>query len=436
MIKRLLAVVIALIICVTISGCDITNDNDDMVSPPELTGEMSPIAKALYKSTGSDSNLEYPASGDRRSAIVQEDINGDGVFEAFAFYSTGEDEMTTMHINVICQSDGEWVSVADHTVVAIGVELVDFCDLNNDGKLEILIGWEINGNNEKQLSIFTFDNNVLTQLALQEYTDFLCCDLDNNGTNEIFVHLLNTAEKTNKALVYNYTENGMAQTAGCVMDSNVKSTEKPILSTLSNGQKAIYIDEIKGVGAVTEVLYISKGELVNPLLDRVNSFENLSTLRAAALETVDINNDGMLEIPVASDLPNAANNDEKLYYTNWCSFNGEKLSVKLITVVNTVDGYYLTVPNNMVGAIAALKDIENHERTFYRYDAKEATLGDMLFTISAIDVFDWDSAEMDKENLVELERNDTVVFVANVTEAAKSIGITADVVKETFYLVK
>lgn len=435
MFKKVFAMLIVLFMCISFSGCDFIDNTNDMVSPPELTGDMSPIADALYKSVGANCDLKYPSAGDRRSAIIQEDINGDGIFEAFAFYSTNDDEMTTMHINVICQQEGKWCSVSDQTIVAIGVEMVDFCDLDGDGIEEILIGWEVNGNNEKQLGVFTFSQNILSQKLLQAYTSFMCCDLDSNGTNEIFVHLLNTAEKTNKAMVYNYMDDEMAQTAGCVMDGSVKSAEKPVLSTLSNGQKAVYIDEIKGVGAVTEVLYMSKGELINPLLDTVNTFENILTLRAASLKIQDINSDGILEIPVASELPNASDSDEKLYYTNWCSFNGEKLSVKLVTLVNTVDGYYLTVPNSMVGYLAVQKDIDNHERKFYHYDSKNNILGKLLFTVTAVDADDWASKEFDHGNKTEISRNETTVFVAELGEGASAFAITIDFIKNTFNLV-
>lgn len=435
MFKKVFALLIVLFMCISFSGCDFIDNTNDMVSPPELTGDMSPIADALYKSVGANCDLKYPSAGDRRSAIIQEDINGDGIFEAFAFYSTNDDEMTTMHINVICQQEGKWCSVSDQTIVAIGVEMVDFCDLDGDGIEEILIGWEVNGNNEKQLGVFTFSQNILSQKLLQAYTSFMCCDLDSNGTNEIFVHLLNTAEKTNKAMVYNYMDDEMAQTAGCVMDGSVKSAEKPVLSTLSNGQKAVYIDEIKGVGAVTEVLYMSKGELINPLLDTVNTFENILTLRAASLKIQDINSDGILEIPVASELPNASDSDEKLYYTNWCSFNGEKLSVKLVTLVNTVDGYYLTVPNSMVGYLAVQKDIDNHERKFYHYDSKNNILGKLLFTVTAVDADDWASKEFDHGNKTEISRNETTVFVAELGEGASAFAITIDFIKNTFNLV-
>ena len=434
--KNLICILLALCICACICGCGFVDNTDDMVSPPELTGEMSPIAEALYDSAGSDCDLKYPADGDHRSAIVLEDINGDAVFEAFAFYSTSDDEMTTMHINVICQKDGEWTSVADKTIVAIGVEMVDFCDLNNDGAEEILVGWEVNGNKDKQLSVFTFHNNTLDQLLLQAYTSFLCCDLDSNGTNEVFVHLLNTAEKTNKSMVYSYSENEIAQTSGCIMDGSVKAASEPILSVLSNGQKAIYIDEIKGVGSVTEVLYLSKGELINPLLDSENSYENIVTLRAASLEIKDINNDGILEIPVASDLPNAVSDGEKLYYTNWCSFNGEKLSIKLITIVNTVDGYYLTVPNTMVGQLAVLKDTENHERKFYYYDASTATMGDMLFSITAIESDEWDSRDFNKGDMTEISRTDDEVFAVVLGTLADAFAINSDVIKDTFNIIE
>lgn len=434
--KKLFCLLLVICMFLSFTGCSLFDSNNELVSPPELTGEMYPIGKALRESAGNDYNLKYPTTGDRRSAIVLEDVDSDGIFEAFAFYSTNEDEMTHMHINIIRQNGDDWISVDDQTIVATGVEKVDFCDLNSNGTKEILIGWEVNGSSEKQLSVFAFENDKLVQKLQQPYTSFLCCDLDNNATNELFIHLLNTSEKTNKAIVYNYNQDGIAQTAGCLMDGNVKTASAPVLSVLSSGQSAIYIDEIKGVGAVTEVLYLLRGELVNPLLDTENSFENNLTLRAASLGFSDINNDGILEIPVATDLPNAnSNSDEKLYYTNWCSFNGEKLSVKLITVVNTVDGYYITMPNSLVGSIAVLKDIDNHKREFYFYDAATNTLGDELFSIVAVELNKWESDGYDRKGMSEISRTDSTVFAARVNVLA-NVKISIDEIKNMFKIIE
>ena len=433
--KNIAILVLTIALCISFCGCGFADNTDDMVAPPELTGEMAPIAQALYNSAGSSYDLTYPTAGDHRSAIVLEDIDSNGNFEAFAFYSTSDDEMTTMHINVICQQDGEWSSVSDQTIVATGVEMIDFCDLNSNGTQEVLVGWQVNGTSEKQLTVFSYENGTLTQRLSQPYTSFFCYDLDSNGSNEIFVHLLMPTEKTNKAMVYNYNDNGMAQTTGCVMDGNVKSAASPVLSTLSNGQTAIYIDEIKGVGSVTEVLCFLKGELINPLLNVEASYENTLTLRAAALETKDINDDGILEIPVASELPNAAGDGEKLYYTNWCSFNGEKLTVKLTTVVNTVDGYYLVVPSNMLKQISVLKDIEKHERKFYRYDSRTQTSSEEIFTLTAISVEKWDDQNFDRGSMVEITRTKSTVFVVELGEGAAAFSISVDLIKSIFRIV-
>ena len=435
-IKNIILALLTVAICIASCGCAFVENTDELVSPPELTGEMSLIANALHDMAGEDCDLEYPTSGEHRSAIILQDINGDENYEAFAFYNTANDEMTTLHINAICQKDGKWVSVSDQTMIATGVEKVEFCDINGDGNKEILVGWDVNGSSEKKLSVFTFVDNVLTQKIIQEYTNFLCCDLDANGFNELFVHLLSTVEKTNKAMVFDFKNNEIVQTMGCLMDASVKSANAPVLSVLSNGQKAIYIDEIKGVGSVTEVLFISNEELINPLLDSENTFENISTYRAASIETKDINNDGILEIPVASDLPNAQTDGEKLYYTNWCSFDGQKLSIKNVTIMNTVDGYYITVPKSMIGYIAVYKNIETHERKVYHYDSINNILGKELFTITAVDADNWVSTDYARGNKHELLQFGDKVFVVELGEGADSFMITIDFIKETFYLIE
>lgn len=433
--KRFLCFWLVFALSVCLIGCDFTTNTDELVSPPQLTGDMYPIAEALIKSVGNGYTLKYPTSGDRRSAIILEDVNGDGKFEAFAFYQTNDDELTNMHVNLICQKNGEWVSVCDQSIVANDVETVDFFDLNKNGVMEILVGWKVNGNSEKTLTVFSFENGVLEQRMSEPYTDFLCCDIDENGVEEIFIHTLNATEQKNGAFVYAYGEDGITLIDECLMDSGVKTAETPILSSLSNGQAAVYIDEIKGVGSVTEVLYFSRGKLVNPLLDAENSMENVTTIRAASIQTTDINGDGVLEIPIATELPSVSG-DEKIYYTNWCSFNGEKLAVKLITVVNTVDGYYITLPNNLIGSIAVSKDIENHKRGVYAYDWQTDMVGERLFSICTVEIKSWKNGYYDGEQYSEITRDDENVYAFVLGDRADTWGITDTTVKNIFNLIQ
>lgn len=436
-IKKLVCTLLCITCALCLCGCDLlVFDTEELIAPPQLTGDMHPIEVALRKSAGSGYTLKYPTSGDRRSAVMLEDIDGDATFEALAFYSTSDDELTNMHINIIRRKGDEWLSVSDQSIVAAGVEMVDFCDLDSDGILEILVGWEIYGSSEKQLAVYSLVGDTLTQRLLQQYTGFLCCDLDNDGQNEIFIHLISASEGTNKATVYNLHEGGIKQTAGCMMDGAVKTAGQPQLSTLSNGKTAIYIDEIKGVGAVTEVLFLHNGELVNPLLDTESVYENTKTLRAAALSITDINRDGILEIPVASELPAADGSQEKLYYTNWCSFDGEALTTQLVAVHNTVDGYYLNVPASFVGKIAITKDVANHRRIIHSFDAADGIVGGRIALITAIEIETFEDKDFDASGLKEIARNDTTVFAGAVYENGSGLAITFEQLCEMFNLVE
>ena len=76
-------------------------DTDNILSPPELSGELKPIQQALVDSIKGEYTLKYPTYGEIKSAVVTEDLDGDGIKEAFAFYSTSDSEETMMHLNVI-----------------------------------------------------------------------------------------------------------------------------------------------------------------------------------------------------------------------------------------------------------------------------------------------------------------------------------------------
>ena len=210
--KNAAVVILSLFLCVSLCGCKMfTADTAELLSPPELTGDIAPIASAISASAGGEYTLKYPSVGNYRSAVVQNDVDGDGIMEAFAFYSMTEDESTVMYVNVICSENGKWKSVAKQKIVAGGVDRVDFCDLDGDGISEILIGWEIYGTSEMQMAVYSFKNDELNRRMLQQYTHFLCGDIDEDGNNEITVIMINSGDTPNTATVYRLNENGVSE---------------------------------------------------------------------------------------------------------------------------------------------------------------------------------------------------------------------------------
>ncbi len=433
---KIACLIVCFIMLFSLCGCDLfTADTAELLSPPALTGDMYPIDTAIKKSITSNYTLEYPSRGDYRSAIVQHDLNKDGVLEAFAFYSTQDKEVTTMNINAVANKNGEWISVAMQSIAAGGVDRIDFCDLDRDGIDEILVGWEIYGTSELKLAVYSLGENTLTQRMLEQYTHFSFCDLDDDDKNEIFIVRSFPAESRNSAHLYTLTNVGVELVSSCELDSTAKTLNHPVVSTLSTGIPAVYIDEIKGVGAVTEVIFLEKGQLQNPLME-TEAKETTLTLRAATLESRDINGDGILEIPVRRDIPTVTKSTEgeKQYLTDWCSFSGETLTTQLTAFMNVSEGYYYIIPQKWLGNIAVLRDAENSLTEIYRFDTENNVSGERLLYFKSVKKSDWDKGSFRNQDVTEIVNNGEISYLCYISPVAQAEGITTEKIKSELKL--
>lgn len=418
----------------SLCGCDFfTTDMAELLSPPALSGDLKQIAEVISQSAGSNYEFEYPQTGEYHSALVQKDITGDGKKDAVVFYSTYNNDVETVNINLVCQKDDEWKSYGVQSIVGSGVHRVEFCDLDTDGISEILVGWQIYGTSEMQLAVYGFKDNILSQRMLKRYTHFVTCNLNENKNDEILIVETDTKNLRNTASLYELTDDGFLQIGLCELDSKVESVGHPIVEELSSGKNAVYIDSVKGIGAITEVLIYEKGKLLNPLYDDQTK-ETTLTLRSASFETIDFNNDGILEIPVQLNVPSVSKSElaEKLYLTSWCSFNGEILTSQVTSMINVLDGYYYNLPSKWIGKIAILKDTDNKIREIYSYDTEKMEVGESLVYFRLITKKDWESGIYSPLNLTKIGEIQENVVACRISKTAQDAGITMKKVIKDF----
>ncbi len=429
---KLLCIAVVLTILTTLCGCELFPANtDEMLSPPALTGIYAPIEQAL-KAVVSNYTLRYPSVGNNRSAFALRDIDGDGNTEAFAFYSTADDEM---HVNAIgLDEEQKWISTDDQTVTAGDVEQVSFFDLDHDGVCELLVGWEVLPATDKQLSVYRVEKGKLVQQALLPYTEYLCCNLESDDTAELLVQTLNTTESTNSATVYRMADQKVKPVSKCDMDHEVKTVSSIINAKLSNGKTAVYVDEQKNAGAVTEVLFMDQGKLVNPLLDYASGI-NTQTARSASLLCQDFDGDGMLDIPVAQEMQSADPQDaEKVYYTKWCSYSGVALVPTQITLMNQTDGYYLSIPETWIDRVVIKRDSDLRCRLFSACDEKYRAT-EMLFELYAVPIKEWDADDR-PEGLEEYCRTAECVIAGKIFQSKNPLATTAESLRKMIFAIE
>ena len=288
-----------------------------------------------------------------------------------------------------------------------------------------------------QLAVYSFKDGKITQRMLQKYSHFVCCDLEDDGKNEVFLIMLNSADQINTASVYELTDSGVNELYSCELDPTVRIVNEPVVSHLSSGRPAVYIDEVKGVGAVTEVLFIEKNCLVNPLLN-LESRETLATLRSVSLSVRDINGDDIIEIPVQENVPSVTKSEvnEKLYLTNWCSYNGETLTSQMTTMININDGYYYIISSKRAGQIAIYKDTDSHVREIYKYDNETSSTGELLISFKTVKKSDWDIGKYKDGGFIQITHDDVSSHICRISDTAAEEGLTIEEVRRNFKLLE
>ncbi len=433
-IKKALTLLLVAAFMVVLSGCKLFSVQEDLLSPPRPQGELFEIEKALRSLSSGKITLKYPTAGEYRSAIIQYDITSSGVKDAVAFYSTESENISLMHIAVITKRDGEWVAVRDASVLASGVERVEFDDLDGDGKSEIIVGWSVFGTVDKEIGIYGFDGATLSPYAHEKYTQFLRTDLNTDQKKELFLIYNNTADKTATARLLKLENKVVTEISAAASDGAVSGYLQVTASKLLNGKPAVFVDAQKGVSTITEVFYLENDQLVNPFYDR-ESKATTATERKNNVASRDINGDGSLDVPMLQLMPgyeNAAEAD-RVYVTKWCGFDGARLAVTLSAVMNYTDGYYFTYPKTYEGKISVDRILSSRTRVVNFVEDAEANEKHELFRIKTVSLNSWETTE--NQGWQKLLEDNTTVYAVRISEFAKQNGITLQAIQNEFKLI-
>ncbi len=431
-VKKLLAVFCAVCIVLSLSGCSMLDGNiDTLLAPPAPTGKLREVQLALEASVSDKITLKYPTSGDYRSAIVLKDLNGDGTEEALALYSTTLDNTTNMHINLIANNGEEWVSGGAASLVATGVEKIDFADMNGDGVLEILVGWSIYGTVEKSLGVYSVTDGGITSRILESYTSYIYRDFNNDDTPDILTIYQDTAKSVSTAKLLDLTEDGTAVLGTCPLDPAVTEYREPIIFEL-NGKIAVYLDGTKGTGTVTEMLIIDSG--MTNLSFSADTTTAFDTYRSGNTATTDIDSDGNYDIPISFLLTESATgNADKIYKTNWYCYNGEGIVLTMSALMNYQDGYFLEIPEKWDSGVTVTSNSAERLRTVFRLDKESGNSAEELLKIQAVPKANGTAST--HADSIKIGENDKYTYYAVFGTYTGAEALSIDELKELFKII-
>ncbi|MBS4209301.1 hypothetical protein [Bacillus sp. FJAT-50079] len=298
-----------------LSGCIRIQSNTSLMIPPELPGKEAEITAAFSTYLPKNAELLTPVNNQINGPTLLVDLDGDGVDEAVLFYKT-EDRTERLKGLILSYKNG-WKKLAE--IDGIGTRLIDlqFADLSNDGKKEIIAGFAYSENStEHGLLVYEiFSNHTPTLLLDSAYTGFLLDDFDHGGKDSL-VLLKFDKGKQNTVFLYQYHDQHLQIMNQLELDPYINGYEEIISGQISQTKKGLMLDAGIGAHSATTFIIEVKG---THLLELFTDNKDL-TYKASMVFSKDTNHDGILEFGMLEEpymeepLPYVETNYFTVYY--------------------------------------------------------------------------------------------------------------------------
>ncbi len=441
--KRIFSAVAALmaVACFVFSSCSsdvLIRPVDSLLSPPLYYEEYEDLLEAFNKNVGDDFSFCHPQRGDYRSAIIVEDIDSDSQKEAFIFYKNSAD---TTNARMYCfgYADGRWIPEGDFNGYGNGIDSVKLTDMDSDGVSELMVLWSFSG-----VSSGSIMSLYRAQPIFGEYREIsneacsVCefVDVNGNGKKEVFFitqsNVSGVSQRTAK--VMRLSGDSVALMGEARLDPNISSyTAVKTEKAASDEPMKIYVDALKGEQQmITELVYWNneKSELCAPFLD-AETMSNTVTLRYEPIGCSDMNNDGIIDIPVQSRIFGKGDNaltidTENIYLTEWKNYRGAGLETAAYTLINYSDGYMIALDESEINTTGIRNYRSQNCWVVYKTNAAGESVGE-IYSVLKIFSDRWDESRFSAYIPI-VEKDDSVVCVY-VTQNGKDRGIDEDFVK-------
>ena len=434
--NRILKITAAALAAFMLSGCS-SSSVDTLLTPPKLSEEQSAVYEALTKSVGKDIRLQYPKSGDYRSAFIFADIDGEPDKEAVVFYEkTGEAQGgSNVRVNIIDRRDGKWTSVYDHAGMGSEIDRVIFSDVGGSGSTSIIIGYTLLSG-EKSVRVYSYENNVLIPEYSDSYSTMFVSDLERDGKNElVLIRPNNQQKKASVGLVSTVEDGRIAETSNVALNENTTDFVNIASGYVGTGTPAIFIDSLSGGKLSTEIIYSVNGQLRNPLyLGEAGMVEQ--TVRPAGYPCTDIDLDGIIEIPTQTPFPGYTENSVgiKLYSTEWNVLENYSITKKYSSYYNIAEGYCFILPSRWAGGVVTAKpDSVTGEIVFYKYRIDLTNSTEELMRIAVVSQAET-SAMLDEGYMLVKSSNNTNYLVKCPDISDEPLILTCTEISNSFYI--
>ena len=376
--KKGIGLLLAALLGLLLSGCMFSSSPEAMYSLPQLPNEYTELREQIEDIISAGAEYAAPTSGNNIQSVQLIDLDGDRVEEAVAFFRNATDEKP-LKIYIFRAVGDSYEQAALLESSGISIYSIRYVDMNNDGLREIIVGWRVSADIQA-LGVYSIENYEPRLIMSSLYTRYEVLDFDDDLTQEI-VLLRSDNQGDPVAEYYDWEGEDLSVQSTTRLSMTMAELKSMDIGALQDGEVALFVTGVaEDTRSITDILTYKQGAIANIVRSDVTGVSS-EIFRYISLEPVDIDGDGVTEVPMPVVLPNTQEGSEELFWqVYWLSYNARGQSETVVSTYHNInEGWYLILPDQWDGQIAVRQESGSDERgTIFSARSSDGTYRDVM----------------------------------------------------------
>ena len=430
--RRILICIAGLLTALLLCGCSMTTV-EELYTPPKRSAEYEKLQQAIDAAMV-DMEYSSPLSGENRQTVQMADLDGDGTDEYLVFAKDNSEN--PMKVLIFSSLDGEFRLLQVIESRGSDFDQVEYLEMDDIPGAELVIGRRLSEALPRSVSVYSFSDGTARQLLSVSYTKMVPVDLDSDRMTELMVIAPGESDEENAvAALYDWNEGNITRSLQASMSESTDHIKRIMVSKLRKNVPAVYVaSSVDGNAIITDVFALKQGKFTNVSFSN-DSGTSVQTLRNYYIYAVDIDHDGILELPDLIDMKPVENtwmaSNQKLIRWYAMGIDGVEED-KMYTFHNFDGGWYLHLDKFLTPRISVIRKDSSY--VFYLWD-EAYTSAEPLMTVYSLTGADREE-EAATQGYYVLHRAEGVLYALNTEAITMELGLLPEALAENFHLIQ
>ncbi|USB34932.1 hypothetical protein [Paenibacillus sp. YPG26] len=258
------------------------------MKPPQLTSPQQNLRSVIDALTPPDTRLQ-PRGLNGIQSIQTKDLDGNGKLDAVVFFESTQGDTYTQGM-VLEEINDTWVVKSRFEGDGRNLLSLEYRDLNQDGKNEILAGFRTSDlNDQNTLAVYAYTGQKVNKLLLAPYSKYVVEDLNGDHLLELTTIAFKRNEY-NLVTCYQVQDGQAAELDTLQLGAGLNNYLNVMSGMVTPNQKGIILDASYLTHSAYSTLIMMRD---NKLVNVLDQDDNLNDL---PIRSGDVNDDNILEM--------------------------------------------------------------------------------------------------------------------------------------------